>query len=227
MILAGPKDRPEFTPDGQTDETRRTYVFRVPLVLDRVRFEREIVAAGGRRVGVFDTLAELRSATVALLEEDDPDRATMLAEIEAYRSRIVAAAEAVQATRGDERAAALREWSETLSDRRMNDLTIELRKHWPRLRDIEADAMVFPAIRGMVAARLFLVDWRGFDAKLRRDARGVKDESLALIPEAHIVAIGNFVETLFGPTETERKNSASPHGGGSDPEPSPAASSRQ
>jgi hypothetical protein len=226
VIVASPKDRPEFTPDGQDEAARRTYVFRVPLVLDRVRFEREIIAAGGRRVGIFDTLAELRNATTSLLEEDDPDRATMLAEIDAFRDRIIAAAEAVQATRGDDRDAALRAWSATLEDQRMNDLTIELRKHWPRLRDIEADALVFPALRGMVAARLFLVDWRGFAGKLRRDARGVKDESLVEIPEGHLAGIGAFVETLFGPTEAERKNFEPPHGGGSARDPSSAASSR-
>lgn len=227
MILASPRDRHEFVPEGQDEASRRSYVLRTPLVLDRARLERETVAAGGRRVGIFDTIAELRAAALEVLDADDPDRAAMLTAIDAYRARILAAAEAVQGSRGDDREAALRQWSETISDPAMNALTIDMRRHWPRLRELEADALVYPLIRGTVAARLFLVDWRGFEGRLRRDARGVHDESIAAIPEAHLVGIGGFVESLFGPTETERKNSASPHGGGSATEPSPAASSQQ
>ena len=206
MIVASPKDRPEWTPAGQDEATAKTYVFRVPLLLDRARFEREIVAAGGRRVGVFDTIGELANAARSLLAEDDPDRESFLAMIEAYRGRLKETAEAVQAARGDEREAALKAWIDALGDQRMNELTVELRKHWPALRDLEADALVYPLIRGTVAARMFLVDWRGFADKLKRDARGVRDVSLAQIPEAHLIGLGSFVDTLFAPTETERGN---------------------
>lgn len=206
MILASPNDRPEFTPAGQDEATAKTYILRVPLLLDRARFERETIAAGGRRVGVFDTIAELGNAARALLAEDDPDRAAFLASIEAYRTRLKETAEAVQAARGDERDAALKAWIEALSDPRMNELTIELRKHWPPLRDLEADAMTFPLVRGMVAARMFLIEWRGFEGKLKRDARGAHDESLSKIPEAHLIGLGSFVESLFAPTDTERGN---------------------
>jgi hypothetical protein len=206
MILASPNDRPEFTPAGQDEATAKTYVVRVPLLLDRARFERETIAAGGRRVGVFDTIAELANAARALLAEDDPDRAAFLASIDGFRARLKETAEAVQAARGEEREAALKSWVEALSDQRMNDLTVELRKHWPALRDLEADAMTYPLVRGMVAARMFLVSWRGYDAKLKRDARGVHDESLIRIPEAHLIGLGSFVENLFAPSDTERGN---------------------
>lgn len=230
MILASPKDRPEFIPAGQDEvapEERKAYTFRVPLLLDKVKLEREVVIAGGRRVGVLDSIAELANACRAVLAEDDPARDEFLAMISAYRETLVAAAEAVQAAReGETRDAAVRAWSDALSDPRMNALSIELRPHWPALREIEADGMVYPFIRGAAAARLFLVGWRGFPGKLRLDGRGVHETSLEQIPEAHLVAIGAFVDGLFKPTETERKNSASPHGGASDTGRSPAASSQ-
>ena len=228
MIVASLKDRPEFVPPGQDLLPEpKVYVFRVPSLLDKARFEREIVASGGRRVGIFDTLGEIENAVRALLTEDDPDRATALVEIDAYRARLIAAAEAVQVAKGDaDREAALTGWSDVLRDPRMNELTIDLRAHWRPLREIEADALVYPAIRGITAARLFLVGWRGFDARLRRDARGVHDESLALIPAPHVLAIAGFADSLFAPTETERGNSVSPPGGGSAQEPSLAVSTR-
>lgn len=228
MILASPKDRPELTPSDQLtrpEDDRIVYVFRVPSVIDRARFEREIIIAGGRRAGVFETLACLRSAVIALTDEDDPTRVSALAKLDAHRVAVTAQIERIQAeTADDRRSAEIARFGELLEDPEIAALVDGLRDSWEPLRRLEADAAVYPLIRAQVAARLFLVDWLGRKDKPARDGRGLKDSAIAAIPASHLGEISAFVDGLFGPTETERGNSASPHGGASDRTPSPAAS---
>ena len=90
-----------------------------------------------------------------------------------------------------------------------------------------ADNEVAPLLRGIEAARLFLVGWENLPGEVKRGLRGADDATLARVPRDAFPGIAAFVEGLLRPTETEAGNSGSPSGGASAAPRSPAAKTRR
>jgi hypothetical protein len=223
-----PKVPVRFEPPRQAGRDQPiAYLVRPPTVSDIATWDREWRAAGGRTWTVWQLIDALADAVrMALPDPEDPDRVRHLADIAEHRDTLAALAMTLpQLDRSDESAVAdwHRRWSERSADPAIEELSETLRRHVPIYAGKLADNDVAGYLRGVVAARLFLVDWEGLPGHPRRGLSGLDEASVQMIPRQHLEAIGGFVERLSRPSETEEKNSASPPGGASAATASPVA----
>lgn len=204
----------------------RVYRLRVPLVADRPAFRHALLEAGGRQWSIANLLGRLADAAARLMPEGD-ERAAALADLEAMRDALAAAGELVRggaSVMADEVQEAWRKG--TAVTPAVAALERLAQAQDPGYAAALADNAVYAELRGIVAARMFVVGWEGLDEEPGFGAGGLAEPSLALIPLGDLLAIGQRVEELLSPPEGMRKNSASPSGGSSVPATSPDASTQ-
>lgn len=214
MLLVSP-NVPERVEIGD-----RAYLLKPPTVMERARWRRAIVAAGGRRHGQIAMLECMADGVRTLMADDLPEvRDPILERIAAHRDALIGmAAEALSGAfddaenSGAEIRAALKDRMTGIQDGAKGLAVIEsaVSAGYPRYADMAADDSAYGTIAGLEAARLFLVAWEGFEVDLQRGTAGLSEQSLAQIPENHLAAIGNAVEALTRVSEKKRKNSVSP-----------------
>jgi hypothetical protein len=196
------------------------YLIKPPSVMERARWRRAIVAAGGRRHGQLALLECLADGVSALMADNPPEvRDSVLALIQTHRDTVLGmVAQAVSGAFDDanelaqEDRDALRAQIAGIeeSGKALSLIETAVLAGYPRYAEMAADDAAYSQIAGLEGARLFLMGWEGLDGTLARGPGGVSEQSLAQIPEGHFSAIGNAVEALTRVPEKKRKNSVSP-----------------
>lgn len=230
--LLDPKQPVRFAPADQTSKPEGeqvAYRLKVPTVMDRAAFEREIALRNGRQHHPLAKLSALRAGVVAIFDGQESEAATeTLAQIDDYAAELGGFYEQVRsgAFQGEEGqeafAAAIERQGEF--ERALVEVADIVAEAYPPFARMRADDAVYPRIQGIAAAKLFLVGWEGIVTKCDRGLAGLSDASLARIPDHHLVEIGMEVRRLSRVTEDEGKNSASPSHGSSVGAPSTAES---
>lgn len=206
----------------QPREDGPVYLLRVPRVVDRATYRREVSAAGGRTWPQLTLIEEVKTVVERLLpgDENAADRDARLIELDAHADAIKAALEAWQQDHSDENAKALVDSLQP--DERVSEIVEIVRRHDTGVARKIADNEVYPQIAGLVAARMFLRDWQGDGLPpFKRSAFGFDDALLDAIPTGDLVAIGQKIGSLLEPPETRLGNSASASSGPSSPTSSP------
>ncbi len=223
-ILHDPKVPLRFVPDGQAEgEPPLAYDLQVPLPLHKIAYRRACTVAGVRKWTPGQMLSALVDGARLVWAEEPEAQALYVDAIEETRSRILAwgqragAGEFVNAPDDEVTAAfneAFRETPEYV------EAVFHVERAYERYRDMKADNEAEPALRALVAARLFLRGWT-LDVPFRRE-RGaddggmpggaVPDLLLSWVPEAHMAAIRDRIEALMEVGQAKAKNSASPSG---------------
>lgn len=191
----------------------RAYILKRPTVADRVRWRKNVLAAGGRRHGQFGLLDALRRGVETIMADSPAEiREALVAKIEAHRDVLKRFSAAVISGGFDadpdgmvERARVMAASADELSV-----IESEVANAYPRYAVMAADEKLYPQIAGIEAARLLLLSWEGFDVELVRDSVGVAEQSLAVIPEWDLALIAEQTEALCGVSAAQRKNSGSP-----------------
>lgn len=198
-------------------EKRVRYHLAVPTPPLRLRYRRRCTVLGARRVMPRHLLNAIAAELAAM--EPGPDeveiRDTHLALVtgvqEAWdaRSARLAAGE----FGGEDGAAAYVAELEAGAAREAEAEAIgrALVAFSPRLADLYAASDTWPEAAGMAAAEVFLAGWEGIATPFRRSGPdSLPDAVLMAVPELHLRLLAPHIETLFGPTEDERGNSAPP-----------------
>lgn len=232
--LLSPAQPAELTTPAQLlapEERRRVFLLRVPTVYDRAILRRAIAMRSGRSHSQMEMLLALKRGIETLLsgEADAAARGNLTAQVDTAVQLLMAwwESDLTGANDGEEGAAARDEaWRSAQEQiKALGEIAELVRDADPNYAAMDADNQVYRSIQGLEAARLFLVGWRNGPAPFARDpVRGVPENLLALIDDYDLLAIGEKVVEMMAPTETERKNSASPSPGNSTETPSPAAS---
>ena len=202
------------------DGSERTYRVRVPTVMDRAIYDREVRRAGGRQWTTVQLLDALEEAAREILAEQADVRERMLGEIDDVRALVAIFSARLSAGELADRTALLAAADEmnrrtpffVMWERRLGD------QHQP-LQDMMSDNGSFERIAAAIACRMFLVGWNA-DVPFVRTRDGVPDAILSGIPSRHVEAIYRRVAALLEPTEAMGNSSGSPSGRPSDPAPS-------
>lgn len=193
-----------FTPEGADV----TYLIEIPTSISKARYRRAVTASGARIWTKGQMIASARSA----IEESKPDNA---ADWIAVCDRF----EQFDGTAPQEEADKIaKEWS---------DLSRILQGAGGDFASRVAENEFWFFMAPRVGARCFLIGTESL--KLKRAPDGlIPDATLeGAVAEDHISEIGWRALALFGPSEAETKNSASPRPSPSDPVSSIAASAPQ
>lgn len=182
-----------------------TYHLRAPSVADRIAYEREAAASGARNWNEIERIAILREGVLAILPEDDSERAQLLEIIDGAVADLYAASG--ELSRGSDDPEVIRQWVDALD--RVSVIGEEVQRGYPRYAGVIADNAVYRSLRGIAAAKLFLTEWEGIDGDIVRAKNRLSDESIARIPYEHFAGIGVFLDNMMRPTEAEVKNSES------------------
>lgn len=196
----------------------RVYLLKVPTVAERVKWRRATAAAGGKQHSQLAML-DLISETVAeLMAEDVPEvRQAVLDKIAAHRENLRTwatalvegkfdGADADEALRG-ELDAGLEKIN--AGAKGLAEIELAVSEYSARYRSMISDNRFYSSIAGIEGARLFLRGWEGIEGKPVSDAGGLKETSMAKIPEADFAEIGAKIETLTRVSDAKRKNSGS------------------
>lgn len=208
QYILDPMARDPLTAEKVKKPGAITYFFEPPDELGKARLSSDLLRRGVR----FWDLARVLSNFVAEVKwrAEDPAREDWGAE----ELRIL---ESYRAICADDPMAALTKphAAGILMDRLFRES-----QAW---RDMEAEREVYWAQYGREVARRYLRAWEGLPGKPEIVEGLVTDHSLRNI-RSHTEEIGLFANrALFGPTEDEAGNSASPSPGGSSAEPSTSA----
>lgn len=197
----------------------RAYFLKPPTTTERVKWRRSVAAAGGRKHNQMQLLAAMQDGVTALMADDHPDvRQAVLDKIEKHRANIMDVGTAAAAgtyddiaTKPDDVRAELGAGLQRISDSGKALATIEaaVLDGYPRYAAMISDNQVYGEVAGLEGARLFLVDWEGFEGKPERTTGGLVEASLAAIPEGDLAAIAEKVEQLTRVSDAKRKNSSS------------------
>lgn len=182
-----------------------TYHLRAPSVADRVAYEREAVASGARYWNEIERIAVMRKGVLEIMPEDDADRRSILEMIDGAVLDLYTASESLASGRDDPEMLEL--WVAALS--RLQAIGDEVQRGYPEYARVVADNAVYRSLRGISAAKLFLMEWDGIGEPLVRGRNCVLQECLDMIPYDHFAGIGLFVDNMMRPTEAEVKNSES------------------
>ncbi len=201
------------------DGSGRVYRLRKPSVLDRVRLKGELARIGAISWGALDMLAGLARAVREVLAGDEAGRDGALALIEERHQEVSDLLERVRAgelvTWSDEWPAL---WAEAVTmPRALAELADELALREPGYARMIAENAAYPLARGVAYARVLLTGWEGVDQALSHRGGLVADEAIDLIPDHHLVRIGEAVERQLTITAGQKKASLLPSGGSSAP----------
>lgn len=181
-----------FTPSSAADQDPApVYLIRPPGLRDKIEWRREVAVMGARWHTDETMLAALRAGVSAVIAEDQHAQCfEVLDRVEAAR----------------ERGEGVDEETIELATR----IEREVRRHYPRYCDMEAERAHWLEVAPFVAAQMFLVGWENGPGKFKGYRGGASESALAAIPEAHVNMIGNRAISLMSPSATERKNSDAP-----------------
>lgn len=196
----------------QPREGGPTYRLRVPRVIDRASYQRAILGAGGQFWPNLELVRLCRDELAQVLagEAQAEALASGLGLLDAYAGRLEAA---ITAWRQERNPATEAEFEAALPfPPAMAELMNELARCSPRVARAAAGNAVYPLLRGIEAARLFLMGWDRAEP-FRRDVDGATEATLALIPDGDFIALGQHVDGLLEPGEARLGNSASPSSG--------------
>lgn len=216
QLTRDPKDQETFL---IPEEDRVQYQLKAPSHWDEINLEKAKTARGARRHGTLGQIRILRAGVEAAAKAglfDEAMCADFLEQVDGVYAAHLAfvkdsAAGAYPATTPEEFAVLQAAWavqSKLLAE--LDDLTDVIRPGYAPLGKALADDAVYAKIVGMESARIFVIGWRNRPGDVARDATGLRADLVDTIPMAHIVEIGQRVEELLKPTETEAKNSDSP-----------------
>lgn len=190
----------------------RTYLLRVPRLLDRIALTREIAGLGGRQHGMILLLDAAAEGARSILTEPEA-RAAVVGRIEAQRDRWREAAELSRerdpAKRDETRARLTAVMQEIAAEEReLGEIDAGLRQLWPRYATMIADNAAYPEIRMVALVRLFLVGWEGMAVPFPPLGRGQRapDALIETIPEADLWEIATEAERLLAPSAEQEKN---------------------
>lgn len=233
--MVSPTDRPEpglLVQPGQLHRlgptsTGNVYLLRVPAVLDRPVFRRELRRAGARSVSHLDLIAGLEAGLAAIAEQaGEPVPDEQLAAVAEHRADIERAYELLRQAPFDtsiDRDEAVRLLQAPPLVQAVEGV---VREHWAAYRDLLADQEAYGEFAGIVAAQLFLRGWEGnLPAFTRRHDGGPDDKALSAIPLGDLLAIGVEVQLMMAPGPRTLGNS--PSASGSAPVPTPSNSARK
>lgn len=234
--LLDPRQPVRFVPIDQRalpEERQIAYLLRPPGLYDQAALERATIARGGRQHHVIEKLQVLRAGVLEVMDEaSEADRQFFASKIDAYIEALVAVGEqamsgTLDTTTEEGRAESLEAAKQLAAfEEALQPITAIVHDRYDRYAQMVADDTVYPIIRGIEAARMFLVGWENLKVPFVRTERGVPDSALARIPRHHIPQIGREVDRLMRPTEDEAKNSDSPSASPSGRKTSPAANSQ-
>lgn len=196
----------------------KALLFKVPTVVDGPLYERAVIAAGGKRWSLTQRIHALADGVNAILEGEEhaAERLPIVAELQALElqaAEVIAQARTVQGLDDEQRVSWLVRLSEIESSARLAEIEAVVAPRYPRYNALLADNQVYSMIRGIAAAKLFLVGWEGIKAPVERTLEGVSESTLAHIPRRRFAEIGAFVDGMLAPTEDEAGNSESPSPG--------------
>lgn len=208
-LLPDPKAPLRFEASGVT------YLMRVPTVADLVALDRAWRVLGGRRWTMWQMIDALAAAVRAVFQDEaDPDRVRHLELLAAHRETLIALAEEGRSIDPHDETPAGRQavadwserWAAALTDERVAALEEVITSHVAAYREKLADNAAADELRGLAAARLFVVGWEGLSGVPRRTLDGLDEASLQMIPRQHLPAIGAFVDRAGRPGEGAEKN---------------------
>lgn len=214
-IVLDPKEPVKLQPRGDDGPT---YLLKVPRVVDRATYRREVSAAGGRQWPQLTLIDDVKAVVERLLpgEENAVERDARLTKLDAHADAIKAALEAWQEDHSDENARALVDSLQP--DERVSEIVEIVRAHDKAVARKIADNEVYPQIQGLVAARMFLQGWQGGGLPpFKRSPFGIDDALLDQISTGDLVAIGTKINSLLEPAEARLGNSGSESSGSSSP----------
>lgn len=186
----------------QPEEGGPVYLLAVPSYLQRAAFRRDVRAAGATYPGDKDLLKALREDLAAVNPANLEDLLALVDEAEA-------------ATAGEVD-------PETVD--RLADLARLARAIGGRYAALEGDREFWLAVAPLVACRHFLIGWDGRAETFVRHHGLTTDETLGLLSDADLLAIGFRAMALMQPSKDQEKNSASPSPSRLAPPPSPTDS---
>jgi hypothetical protein len=225
-VLIDPKKPHPFTPAAhisRPEGERVTYLLQVPTAPDRPLYRRARVVAGARTYTEFEIVAGLADAVREVNAGDElaDERERALELVEAQRQKMAAwvmARNAGDVSRFNDPDGFMRSYFEAFTPSpEVLALQRAVVDGSARYASMLGDRLVFREMRGLVAARLFLVGWEGLrdpvaggPAVFGRGVAGVPVEVLSLIPTADLEAIGDEIDRLLEPGDSLRGNSRSP-----------------
>lgn len=206
--------------DGQAG----TYLLRVPAVLDRPVFRRELRRAGARQVSDLDLLDGLAAGLAAIAAQTgEAVPADQLEAVQAHREQVAEAYEQLRQSRFDtsiDVAAVVRQLQPPPLVRMVEAVVT---RHWPGYTDLVADRDSYGEFAGIVGAQLFLRGWESatLPAFVRRHDGGPDESCLRAVPLVDLLAIGATVQQLLQPEHQTLGNLPAASGSAPGPTPSP------
>ena len=201
----------------EIDGSACTYQVRVPSVMDRALYDREVRKAGGREWTVLQMLDAAEEGAREVLADQPETLDKLLGEIDEFRAAVtVFNARALGGELGDQQEliAAVREMNHRTPFYRMWEQRIADR--YEPLQDMIGDNGAFGSIKTIVACRMFLIGWNAEQPFVRSNGRA-PDRLLSGLPSSHLNAIATRVQQMLNPTESMGNGFASPSGKPSDP----------
>jgi hypothetical protein len=203
-------------PDGPT------YQLKVPTTED-IGAYLEVTPSQWSETQIARSARHAVETTLAGAEHEE-ERTRLVAVLDGYLERFDEAFRLQQ--EGDQ--AAAEEAFSGLLDRpyEVEEIIERFRARDPQLRRRLGQNKAFPFQRGLVAARMFLVGWKGGShlGEFRRDPfDGAPESVLRQIDPSDIVAIGTQVNRMMTPSEELIKNSDSDSSGEADQKSSEAS----
>lgn len=208
MTVTSARVADRFTPDFARNEVNPpVYTIAIPTLLTRARFRRAVAAEGGR---MWTRQAMVDAARREIEAAQPANIAELLTVCDRYEALD-------DATAPDDASAIAGDWL---------NLSAVLQNSAGEFAAKVADNQFWFEVAPLQAARSFLIE--AGDMALRRGSDGlISEESIAAIPESHLVAIGWRAMALMQPSGLDAKNSESPRPSPSAPANSTSASEPQ
>jgi hypothetical protein len=210
----------------------RKLFLRAPTVSERIEFREAQARAGAAQWGRIPILSKLREGVAEAMANSPADkRDAILAQVDEQLGRWMVYHEGGGRKAFDmDTPEGAAEWQAAWTAIRRGDAALRpiesrIAAVEPELAQMIADDAVYWQKTGIEGARMFLEAVEGIEG-FSRTAFGIDPAFLDQLTEGELIAIGQKVETMLQPTETERKNSDSPSPSESDPGSSTAKNPR-
>ncbi len=175
-----------FTPPRDEGVAVPTYLLKVPSLIERAAFRRDMQASGARYTPDAEILAHLRDGLAVFNPANRADLEDALTALEAAAETGEAAA------------------PETLA--LVSDLETVLRQHYPPYAAALAERSFALEVQRVIACRHFLRGVEGADFTLTATGPLLPDAEIAKVPEDDRLFIAAEIFRLTQPTETQEKN---------------------
>jgi len=214
-----------FTPADQADQPETdqiSYRLKVPSHLEKIQFKKMIRSLGGRLWGPEELRAAMRVAIGRLFDEESEqaERDEWLAFLNGYwqladefagfdqkhRQFILS-----EGTSGIDPGSQSDDIKGVISAiqglaEKFDYISGCLYRGDQTYRDMLADNAAYFPISNYVALSMFILEWKGIEAKCDRNRDGLKESSFPHIPENHLLELDLKLGSLMSPSEKQEKN---------------------